>query len=98
MNIEKILADHKLWLAGEGGSRADLRGAILPNSTLLTPRYHVVWWNDQLVIGCQQFSINEWREFTDNQIKEMDLGALEWWRDWKDIIMAAIELSEKEAA
>ena len=29
MNIEKILADHRLWLDGKGGERADLTGAIL---------------------------------------------------------------------
>ena len=29
MNLEQILHDHKLWLAGQGGRQADLRGANL---------------------------------------------------------------------
>ena len=33
-DIEKILADHALWSRGEGGARADLRGAILSGADL----------------------------------------------------------------
>ena len=32
--IKKILEDHSLWLAGEGGCRADLRGADLRGADL----------------------------------------------------------------
>jgi uncharacterized protein YjbI with pentapeptide repeats len=32
--LAKILEDHKLWLNGEGGSRADLRGANLSDTDL----------------------------------------------------------------
>ncbi len=34
MNIEKILNDHSLWLAGDGGRKADLSGADLSGADL----------------------------------------------------------------
>ena len=34
MDIKKVLEDHKLWLSGNGGKRADLRGADLHGSNL----------------------------------------------------------------
>ena len=34
MDIQKILDDHKLWLAGKGGKRADLRGVDLQRADL----------------------------------------------------------------
>lgn len=34
MNLEKILADHALWLRGDGGTRADLRNASLRGAPL----------------------------------------------------------------
>lgn len=34
MDLKKILDEHLLWLNGEGGSRADLRGANLSNADL----------------------------------------------------------------
>lgn len=33
-DIEKILKSHALWLAGEGGTRADLSGAVLSGANL----------------------------------------------------------------
>lgn len=34
MDLKKILNEHKKWLNGEGGSRADLRGADLSDADL----------------------------------------------------------------
>ena len=34
MNLKRILADHKAWLAGDGGRRANLRGANLTGANL----------------------------------------------------------------
>ena len=34
MNLEKILADHALWLNGDGGARANLRDSDLSRADL----------------------------------------------------------------
>jgi len=42
-------------------------------------------------IGCQQHSTEEWRNFTDEQISEMDNDALEFWKQFKPTILAMAE-------
>ncbi len=56
---------------------------------------HMIVFNKSILcIGCQQHSIEEWEKFTDEQISEMDSGALEWWEKWKKFIFKAIELTK----
>jgi len=55
--------------------------------------YMVVYNKHILAIGCQQHTIKEWKEFTDEKISTFDDGAIEWWNKWKDFIFKAIELS-----
>jgi len=38
-------------------------------------------------IGCREHSIEEWENFTDEEINKMDPGALEWWKEWKEMIL-----------
>ena len=49
-----------------------------------------------LAIGCQQHAIEKWKDFTDEEIQKMDVGALVWWKKWKDFIFKAIELCNKD--
>lgn len=37
-------------------------------------------------IGCENHTYEEWFNFTDEEISEMDEGALEWWNKHKEII------------
>jgi hypothetical protein len=39
-------------------------------------------------IGCQYHSVEAWEKFTDDEISEMELDALAWWKAWKPIILA----------
>jgi len=41
----------------------------------------------RICIGCEEYSIEEWENFTDEEINKMDKGALKWWKDWKETIM-----------
>ena len=50
-----------------------------------------------LYIGCKSHSIEDWKNFTDEQISKMDSGALDWWKVWKPILMNIIEVSPCEA-
>jgi hypothetical protein len=39
-----------------------------------------------MAIGCKQYSIEEWFNFSDEKIMMMDCYALEWWNNNKSII------------
>jgi len=41
----------------------------------------------KVYIGCKEHTIEEWENFTDKEIKNMDYGALGWWRQWKKVIL-----------
>ena len=74
---------------------ADLRGADLYGEKLVkTPlqlnnlKWLVLISDKYLRIGCQRFTIEEWRNFDDAAIVKMDFAALKFWRKWKVPIMA----------
>ena len=74
---------------------ADLRGADLDGEKLVkTPlqlnnlKWFVLISDKYLRIGCQRFTIEEWRNFDDAAIVKMDFAALKFWRKWKAPIMA----------
>ena len=79
---------------------ADLRGAYLRGANLdgeelvKTPlqlnnlKWFVLISDKYLRIGCQRFTIEEWRNFDDATIVKMDFAALKFWREWKVPIMA----------
>ena len=74
---------------------ADLRGADLDGEKLnKTPlqlnnlKWFVLISDKYLRIGCQRFTIEEWRNFDDSAIVKVDFAALKFWRKWKVPIMA----------
>ena len=74
---------------------ADLYGADLDGEKLVkTPlqlnnlKWFVLISDKYLRIGCQRFTIEEWRNFDDAAIVKMDFAALKFWRKWKAPIMA----------
>ena len=84
------LSGADLWdanLSGANLSGANLRGANLWDVTgnkkeiftFQTNKYTVVIYQDRLQIGCKNFSQSEWFNFSDDEISEMDSGALHWW-------------------
>ena len=82
-------------LRGASLDGADLRGADLDGEKLTkTPlqlnnlKWFVLISDKYLRIGCQRFTIEEWRNFSDEEIVEMDFAALKFWRKWKVPIMA----------
>ena len=89
---------------------ADLRNADLRNVTLngvfgnmkhvkslQIEKYCITYTSEILQIGCQRHTIEEWKNFNNKSILEMDgKRALEWWNKWKQIIMQIIEMSPCE--
>ena len=78
---------------------ADLRGAIGEMRSLRSfqiEEYQISYTDTVLNIGCQSHTIEEWKNFDDETIREMDTKALDWWKKWKPIIMQIIEISPAE--
>lgn len=73
---------------------ANLRGAIGNNKEIKTIQlgtWTVVLTKYVMAIGCQQHSIEQWFSFTDDEIKRMDIKAIEWWNKNKQIIKMIVE-------
>ena len=82
-------------LRGANLRGADLRGANLDGEKLTkTPlqlnnlKWFVLISDKYLRIGCQRFTIEEWKNFDDETIVKMDFAALKFWRKWKASIIA----------
>ena len=55
-------------------------------------KYIVIIYDDMMQIGCKSHSQKQWFNFTDEEISEMDDGALDWWYKHKTIIKNLCEL------
>ena len=69
---------------------ADLYGEKLTKTPLQLNnlKWFVLISDKYLRIGCQRFTIEEWKNFDDATIVKMDFAALEFWRKWKAPIIA----------
>lgn len=63
--------------------------------TIQTPYYTVNITKDRIQIGCKNYSHEEWANFTDEQIADMDgYKATEFWGKYKEIIFQFITLNK----
>jgi len=91
-------------LTGADLTGADLTGANLRYcigngkeiKSLQIGTYLISYTKDILNIGCQSYTLDEWKAFSDEEIKVMDDGALEWWKLNKHIIFKLAEREIKE--
>ncbi len=67
-------------------SDADLRGANL--IVLQMDLWTAYITTNHIMIGCQSHILSEWENFTDEEISEMHPGALEYWNNNKEVIIA----------
>jgi uncharacterized protein YjbI with pentapeptide repeats len=85
-------------LGGANLHCADLRGAV-GNSreikSLSILNWPIAFTDTEMAIGCKQFAIGEWKNFTDEEIDNMEHTALAWWKKHKDFIFLSIELSRE---
>ena len=99
------LRDANLYCADLRGANldgADLCGADLDGEKLVkTPlqlnnlKWFVLISDKYLRIGCQRYTIEEWRNFSDEEIVKMDFGALKFWRQWKVLLLAMCDAHNK---
>ncbi len=86
---------------GANLERADLQGSNLNYTvgdmklikSMVCDKYQISYTSKMMYIGCQSHSIAEWKDFTDEEIEDMDDEALEWWTKWKTIIFKIVEMS-----
>ncbi len=55
---------------------------------LASNKYHILVMDTHIKIGCRLYKYTEWENFTDDEISKMDNGALEWWNEWKGIVLS----------
>ena len=77
-------------LYGANLEGADLEGEKLTKTPLQLNnlKWPVLISDKYLRIGCQRFTIEEWKNFDDAAIVKMDFAALKFWRNWKAPIIA----------
>jgi len=55
--------------------------------------YGLPWFvtitNEFLTIGCKTHKHNDWHEFDDEKINSMHINGLEFWHQWKGVLLSA---------
>ena len=51
--------------------------------------YKIWIWGGMIKVGCEQHTAEEWKNFTDDEISDMETGALNWWNKNKAMILSA---------
>jgi len=51
-------------------------------------RWNVTITPQNIAIGCRCHSHEEWERFTDEEISKMDSCALEFWNEWRGLILS----------
>ena len=71
-------------------SGANLDGEKLTKSPLVITglRYWCLISDGYMRLGCKRFTHEEWAEFSDDEIEKMDSCALEFWKQWKESLLA----------
>ena len=80
-------------LSGVDLHGANLEGEVLTKAPVcvLNLKWPVLITEEYMRIGCQRYTIDEWKNFNDDQIKVMASEALEFWRNWKVPLLAICE-------
>ena len=74
------LEDANLWVA---------KDAPLIITSLRWPVY--IGGTGMMRIGCQNHSVESWKNFTDEEIKRMDSDALDFWNKYKTMLLVACD-------
>ena len=79
-------------LRGANLEDANLRGAKNAPVIISGLRWTVhISGTGMMRIGCQNHSVEAWKNFTDEEIKSMDIDALEFWSKYKTMLLVACD-------
>ena len=92
------LARANLGGANLGG--ANLDGEVLNKApiSLINLQWSILITGQYMRIGCQRHTHEEWRDFTDVEIGNMEIGALAFWRKWKAPLLAICHANHEAPA
>jgi len=83
---------HGANLHGANLRGANLRGAKNAPFIISGLRWTVhISGTGMMRIGCQNHSVEAWKNFTDEEIKSMDSDALEFWSEHKTMLLVACD-------
>ena len=98
----KVAVNANANLAGANLAGANLAGANLNGLSGLNgwvkciqiEDWPITYTSEVMQIGCQRHSHEEWRGFSDAEIRGMDgMKALNFWRKWRETIFKIIEMA-----
>ena len=82
-------------LCGADLCGADLRGANIDGEIIQRPPIsvaNITYWclitDNRMRLGCKLHTHNEWQNFNDGEISAMDDDALDFWKTWKEPLLA----------
>lgn len=78
------------WVYGDARVYGDAVSTKYVNN-IKSGVYDISISDNFICIGCKNYTIIDWNNFSDDEIRAMDECALEWWKIWKPIIMGIIE-------
>ena len=67
-----------------------------PPVFLLGLIWDVMILDKHIKIGCQLHSTTEWENFSDEEINSMEDRALDFWKQWKDVILSMAKQHQKK--
>ena len=103
-NVEWNRATDRIdWISGDfrGGNfrGGNFRGESLNTNPLSL--YGLIWnvyiTTTMIHIGCQSHLITQWENFSDEEINSMEDRALDFWKQWKDVILSMAKTKQKES-
>ena len=79
---------------------ANLDGEVLNKApiSLINLQWSILITGQYMRIGCQRHTHEEWRDFTDVEIGNMEIGALAFWRKWKAPLLAICHANHEAPA
>jgi len=58
-------------------------------------RWPIAISKERIQIGCKNYTIEEWKNFKEAEIKAMDPDALEFWRENKELIISVADRAKR---
>ena len=88
------------YLGGANLGGAYLDGEVLNKApiSLINLQWSILITGQYMRIGCQRHTHEEWRDFTDAKIRNMAIGALAFWREWKAPLLAICHANHEAPA
>jgi hypothetical protein len=70
-----------------------LIGNAIELKSMQVETYQVAYYDNILAIGCEQKTIEEWKNITREELIKLDgFYAVSWWKKWEDVIFKSFDI------